>query len=145
MSTATFMKRLEDLQGEVPDEDGMGYVTDHVQGGAGLSYVRHSHKELANGRLVFLRERFPSLFDTDESIRARYSVWLGQTDDGENGVWLGQGGAGENVPSPFPMPEGARYEAWCADDEVNWYADFGDNGELAEKYAKSLPKIEDTL
>ena len=129
MSTATFMKRMESLHGQVPKEDGMGYITDHVQGGAGFSYTRYSHKDFPNKRRVLLYERSPSPFANGEGITAEYSVWLGQTDDGANG------------PCPFPLPPGAKPEAWCPDAEVNWYADFGEDGEAAEKYAKSLADV----
>lgn len=128
MSTATFNRRLKELQGPVPDVDGMGYVTDHVQGGAGFSQTRYSHKELKNGHWVHLVEFFPSPWlPKSEGITCSYRVYLGQTDDGEDG------------PCPFPCPVGSF--AWAPDAEVDWFADFGADGEAAEKYAKKLPKF----
>lgn len=134
MSTATFNKRLADLHGFVAKAgavSGLGYTVIHTQGGAGFSYLQYSQKDLPNGARVHLDEHFPSPFaklaGINDGITSRYTVWLGQTDDGENG------------PCPFPIPVGAKPDAWAPDAEVNWYADFGEDGEAAEKYALSLP------
>jgi hypothetical protein len=130
MSDATFYRRLTALQGAVPKVDGMGYVTKNVQGGAGFSYVRSSSKQMRNGHHVQLRECFPSPFDRQSpGITSRYTVWLGMSDGGEDG------------PCPFPIPKRAKPEAWCPDCEVNWFADFGEDGAAAEKYANSLAFI----
>jgi hypothetical protein len=134
--SAFLNKELTRHHGFVPGTgsvDGLEYITDHVRGGSGFSYTRIAHKEMPNGWWVHLNENFPSPFDRlvgiDSGIVTRYSVWLGQTDDGEDG------------PCPFPLPDGAKPDAWCPDAEVNWYADFGEDGEAAEKYAASLPKV----
>lgn len=131
MSTATMMKRLAEVNTLPPDVDGMGYKTDHVQGGAGFSYTRYASKQMANEVWVYLREHVPSKFDLKAAgITSQYTVFVGMTDKGED------------LPCPFFIPKG--FDCSAPDCEVNWYADFGEDGEAAEAFALAMgPKADE--
>lgn len=108
-----------------PDIDGMGYRTDHVKNGAGLSLTRYASKKMENGAAVMLRQHFPSPFDLKAiGLSECYSVWVGMTD------------MGEDLPCPFLIPVEAT--SFAPDGEVNWYAQFGEDGEAAEAFARTL-------
>lgn len=125
MSTASMMKRLAKVNTLPPDVDGMGYKTDQIQGGGGFSYTRYASKKLTNGVWVNLREHVPSVLDVNAAgITSKYTVFVGMTD------------RGEDLPCPFFIPGGV--DCWAPDCEVNWYADFGDDGQAAEAFALSM-------
>lgn len=108
-----------------PDIDGMGYRTDHVKNGAGLSLTRYASKTMDNGAVVVLRQHFPSPFDLKaKGLSECYSVWVGMTDKGED------------LPCPFQIPGAAT--SFAPDGEVNWFAVFGEDGEAAEAFALTL-------
>ena len=125
--TRTFTTRLLDIHGRVPSEDGMGYSTSHTQGGAGFSMTRFSYKPISADVGVHKVEYTPSPYEIGGIYSTRYSVWIGQTEGSENG------------PCPFPVPAGATASAWCPDAEVDWFADFGEDGEAAEAFAAGRP------
>jgi hypothetical protein len=126
MSTAAMMRRLAQENGPLPpDVDGLGYKTTNVQGGAGFSYTRYAEKQIGD-ITVGLVECFPSPFE-DKPITSRYMVYIGMSD------------MGEALDCPFECPVGA--EGWAPDGEVHWYANFGENGEAAEAFATTNPKI----
>jgi hypothetical protein len=119
------MKRLAAVNTLPPGLDAMGYKTDRIQGGAGFSYTRYASKQMVNGVWVNLREHVPSPLDAKGlGITSHYSVFVGMTD------------TGEDLPCPFFVPVGC--DSFAPDAEVNWYADFGDDGESAEAFALSM-------
>jgi hypothetical protein len=126
MSTSAMMRRLATENTLPPDVDGMGYKTNHIQGGAGFSYTRYASKQMDSkmGSKVWvsLVESVPSPFDpATKGINSKYSVFLGTTDKGEE------------LDCPFECPVPAT--CWAPDGECDWYADFGDDGAAAEAFA----------
>lgn len=119
------MRRMATINTLPPDVDGMGYKTDHIQGGGGFSYTRYASKELENKVRVLLVEKVPSPFDREsKGITSDYSVWVGLSD------------SGEYMECPYYVPAGAT--SFAPDGEVNWFAKFGDDGSAAEAFAISL-------
>lgn len=126
MSEGIILQKFREATDSIPEVDGMGYTTDHIKAGAGISISRHSHKAMPNGRCVNLFEHFPSPVNPAGKHVVRYAVWLGRTDEREDGE------------CPFPIPPGAKKDPWVPDAEGDWYADFGDDMIAAESYAGGL-------
>lgn len=113
------------------DAEFSGWIIDVDQPGAGWSRTLHGHRELPNGRWLLKRVYYPSPFlsiaepDKEHPIEENVTVYTDRC-------------GAANPPEP---PAGATLKLVDYDGEEEWFADFGDDEEAAERYALSLPLI----